>query len=78
MMKLKAALLGCTLLVAAAAAQGQLYFDAEDPFATEPAQTPLNRDFRLTCEAIAKTISPASQVFFPGGFSSLRLPLFFS
>jgi hypothetical protein len=39
-MKLKAALLDCTLLAAAAAAQGQGYFDAEDTFAIENAQTP--------------------------------------
>ncbi|KAH9997053.1 hypothetical protein BJV77DRAFT_960317 [Russula vinacea] len=65
MMKLKAAFLGCTFLAVMGAAQGQLYFGA-DPFATGQGQTPLNRDFRLTCEAIAKTISPASQVFFPG------------
>ena len=76
MMKLKAAFLGCTFLVAMGAAQGQLYFGADDPFATGHGQTPLNRDFRLTCEAIAKTISPASQVFFPGEFSSLCLSAF--
>ena len=79
MMELKASLLGCTLPAAMAAAQGQLYFGAEDSFATRhhDVQTPLNRDFRLTCEALANTISPVSQVFFPGKFSSLCLPVFF-
>ena len=76
-MKLKAALLGCTLLAAMTTAQGQFYFDAEDSFAAGQAQTLLNHDFQLTCDAIAKSISPASQVFPPGGFSSLsRHPLF--
>jgi hypothetical protein len=73
-MKLKAALLGCTFLAATAAAQEQLYFGAEDQCVTEHAQPSLNSDFQLACESIAKSISPASQVFFPGGFSSLLGP----
>ena len=36
------------------------------------AQTPLTRDYQLTCEAIAVSISSASEVFYPGVF----LPLF--
>ena len=74
-MKLKAALLGCALLAATAAAQEQLYFGAEDQCVTEhDAQPSLNSDFQLACESIAKSISPASQVFFPGGFSFLLCP----
>lgn len=76
-MKLKAALLGCTLLAAAAAAQSQSYFGAEDPFAIEHTPASLNHDFRLTCEAIAKNILPATQVFYPSGFLSLCCPPLF-
>jgi hypothetical protein len=76
-MKLKAALLGCTLLAAAVVARSQSYFGAEDPFAIEQTPASLNHDFRLTCEAIAKNILPATQVFYPGGFLSLCYPPLF-
>ena len=76
MMKLKAALLGCALLAATAAAQEQSYFDTEDPFAIDHGSALLNRDFRSTCEAIAKNILPASEVFYPGGVLILCRPPF--
>ncbi|KAI0251538.1 FAD-binding domain-containing protein [Lactifluus subvellereus] len=62
------AFLGCALILPAlltATAQGQLDFGPDDPI-TEHAQIPLTRDYKLTCETIAVSISPASQVFYPG------------
>jgi hypothetical protein len=74
-MKLKAALLGCTLLAATTAAQGQAYFDAEDTVAIENAQTLLHhRDYLPTCKSIEKIVSP-DFVFYPGRFSFFRRPL---
>jgi hypothetical protein len=72
-MKLKAALLGFTFLAATTAAQDQLYFGADDLFATGHTQAPLNSDYQLACESLANTISP---VFPPGGFPSPFRPHF--
>ena len=67
-MKLKAALLGCTLLSSTTAAQGQTYFDAEYPAAIENVQTPLHhRDYLPICKAIEEIVSPGF-VFYPGRF----------
>jgi|SRR6266850_4300851 len=91
--KLRAAFLGCALLVAAARVQTQPSVDHdcdaedfEDPFAVEedvydydttPQTTFARPHYRIACEAIAKSISPASHVFFPGelpwGFSLLAI-----
>ncbi|KAI0301762.1 FAD-binding domain-containing protein [Multifurca ochricompacta] len=65
---LKPAFLGYALVLSTflvATVQGQLNWDVDDPVAGH-AQTPLTHDYRLACEAIAKSISPASQVFHPG------------
>jgi hypothetical protein len=83
--KLRAAFLGCALLVAAARVQAQPSVDhdcsaedfedledLEDPFVVEdlydttPQTTFARPNYRMACEAIAKSISPASHVFFPG------------
>ena len=67
-MKLKAALLCCTLLSSTTAAQGQTYFDAEYPAAIENVQTPLHhRDYLPICKAIEEIVSP-DFVFYPGRF----------
>ncbi|KAI0301749.1 hypothetical protein B0F90DRAFT_1816959 [Multifurca ochricompacta] len=61
---LKPAFLGHALVLSAflvATVKGQLNWDVDDPVA----QAPLTHDYQLTCEAIAKSISPASQVFHP-------------
>jgi hypothetical protein len=65
---LRAAFLGYALVLLAlltAAAQGQFDFGSDDPI-SEHGQTPLTHDYQLTCETIAMSISPASQVFYPG------------
>jgi hypothetical protein len=72
-MKLKAALLGFSLFAAATAVQA--YFDAEDTFAIENAQTPLHpRDYLPACKSIEKIVSPGF-VFYPGKFTFFRRPL---
>jgi hypothetical protein len=77
-MKLKAALLGCTLIAATTAAQGQAYFDAEDAVAIEDVQTPLHYyDYLPICKSIEKIVSP-SFVFYPGRFSFFRRPFLVS
>jgi hypothetical protein len=68
---LQAAFLGCALVLPAlltTGAQGQLDFGFGGLLTehTERVQTPLTRDYRLTCEAIEVSISPASDVFYPG------------
>jgi hypothetical protein len=91
--KLRAAFLGCALLAAAAKVQAQPSVnhdcdakDFEDPFAVEedlhdydttPQTTFAQPNYRIACETIANSISPASHVFFPGespwGFSLLAM-----
>jgi hypothetical protein len=64
---LRAVFLGCALIFPAlltTTAQRQVEFSCVDP--TEHAQTTLAHDYRLVCEAIATSVSPASQVFYPG------------
>ena len=63
---LRAAFLGCALIIPtlfASAIAGQL----ENTFA-DNAQIPLDHhdDYRLVCNGISRSISPASQVFYPG------------
>ena len=64
------AFLGWVLLpFLAAATLGQSTVALEDSTASRP-QKVLVDDYRVTCENIAKSVSPASQVFYPGMFLS--------
>ena len=71
---LRASFLGYALIfptLFASAIAGQLDFGAENLVA-ENAQLPLGySDYRLVCHSIARSISPASQVFAPGAMFSL-------
>ena len=66
---LRAAFLGCALILLAlftSAVSGQLDFGPENTVADNP-QIPLgHHDYRLVCHGISRSISSASQVFFPG------------
>lgn len=61
---LRAAFLGCAVILPALAISEQLGFGAGNVVA-EDAQIPLSHDYRLICYEISRTISPASQVFSP-------------
>ena len=70
---LKAAFLSCALILPALFASvvvGQLDFGAKNLVA-DNAQLPLSKDYRQVCYSIARSISPASQVFPPGAVFAL-------
>jgi hypothetical protein len=69
---LRAAFLGCTfilpaLFASATLAAGELDFEFETLVANN-VQIPLNisDDYQYVCHSISRSISPASQVFYPG------------
>jgi hypothetical protein len=70
---LRAAFLGCVLILPAApalfasATARQLDFEFENLFANN-VQIPLNHsdNYQSVCHGISRSISPASQIFFPG------------
>jgi hypothetical protein len=67
---LRAAFLSCALILPAlfaSATAGQLEFGFENLVANNM-QIPLNHsyDYQSVCHGISRSISPASQVFFPG------------
>ena len=68
---LMAAFLGCALILPAlfaSATSGQLDIGPENSVAGN-LQVPLgHHDYRLVCHGISRSISPASQVFYPGTF----------
>jgi hypothetical protein len=72
---LRVAFLSYTLILPALfapAVAGQLDFGAENlNLVAENAQLPLGQDYRLVCHSIARSISPASQVFPPGAVFTL-------
>ncbi len=72
---LRAAFLGCALVLPvlfASAIPGQLDFGAENVrIVAENAQIPLGDDYQLVCHGISRSISPASQVFYPGAVFAL-------
>ena len=62
--------MGCAILLPAlfaSAVAGQLNFGPENS-AADIAQVPLSHhdSYRLVCHGISRSISPASQVFYPG------------
>ena len=63
--------LGCALVLPALFASGQLDFEFENLVANS-AQIPLehSNNYQIVCQSISRSISPASQVFFPGAVSS--------
>ena len=65
----RAAFLGCALILPALFASvmsGQLDFGPVNTIADNP-QIPLgHHDYQLVCQGISRSISPASQVFYPG------------
>jgi|ERR1700761_4327107 len=77
---LRAAVLGCALILSAFFAltnAGQLDFGPENTVAAN-AQIPLSHhdNYRLVCHGISRSISPASQVFYPGAvFAFISEPL---
>ena len=76
---LRGAFLGCALILpalfaSAIASAGQPDFGAENfRVVAENAQTPFGHsdDYQSVCHGIARNISPASQVFFPGAVLAL-------
>ena len=67
---LRASILGRALILAGAV-QGQLIFGLGNLAAGYSfVQSPLADGYNATCERIAMSISPASQVFYPGELSS--------
>ena len=74
------ALLGCSLILltlVVSAIAGQLDFGPEDAFADNPQISLGHHDsYRLVCHGISRSISHASQVFYPGAvFPFLSEPL---
>ena len=74
--------LGCALILPALFASGQLDSGFEN-LVTNTVQIPLNHsdNYHFVCQSISLSISPASQVFFPGAavsplYSKLFPPLF--
>ena len=67
--------LGCALVLPSLFASGQLDFEFENLVA-DTVQIPLNHsdNYQIVCQSISLSISPASQVFFPGTAGS---PLLF-
>ena len=76
---LRAAFLGCSLVLPALFASyiaGRLNFGAENTI-TDNAQVQLgHHDYRLVCYGISRSISSASQVFYPGAVFSPFAELF--
>jgi hypothetical protein len=79
---LRTAFLGCVLISPiffASATAGELDFEFENLVANN-VQIPLNisNDYRSVCHGISRSISPATQVFYPGAvpyFSFILEPM---